>query len=49
MTFYVEPGYSDRAATWPSTGRPRDCRVYPLNLRMVVRSNVAPLYRSDVT
>ncbi len=30
-------------------GAPADRVEYPLNLRMVLRSNVAPLYRSDVT
>jgi Galactose-1-phosphate uridylyltransferase len=47
MTFYAELGYS--SCNWALYGAPADRVEYPLNLRMVLRSNVAPLYRSDVT
>jgi len=47
MNFYAELGYS--SCNWALYGAPVDRVGYPLNLRMVLRSNVAPLYRSDVT
>lgn len=47
MTFYAELGYS--SANLALYGAPSERVGYPLNLRMVVRANLAPLYRSDVT
>ncbi len=46
MRFYAELGYS--SCNFALYGAPADRAGYVLNVRMVVRSNVAPLYRSDV-
>ncbi len=46
MGFYAELGYS--SCNLALYGAPAEPAGYMLNLRMVVRSGVAPLYRSDV-
>jgi len=47
LNFYAELGFeSFNLATY---GAPPDTDGYPLNLRLVCRSNLQPLYRSDAT
>jgi galactose-1-phosphate uridylyltransferase len=47
LSLYAELGFqSFNLAVY---GAPPETRGYPLNLRLICRSNLAPLYRSDAT